>query len=95
MSGADDPEVASTAPELGAYGYVVKPFRTSQILISTANALRHHELERAARAQRDALERAVSDADLGAAEVPRGDDPPRLARGGVPRRADRAPHVDA
>jgi putative two-component system response regulator len=61
VSGADDPEVASAALELGAYGYVVKPFRTSQILISTANALRRTELERAARAQRDALERAVSE----------------------------------
>jgi putative two-component system response regulator len=61
VSGADDPDVALTALELGAYGYVVKPFGAGQILISTANALRHHELELAGRARRDALERAVSE----------------------------------
>jgi putative two-component system response regulator len=61
VSGTDDPDVALTALELGAYGYVVKPFGASQILISAANALRHHELEVAGRARWDALERAVSE----------------------------------
>jgi putative two-component system response regulator len=61
VSGADDPEVALPALDLGAYGYVVKPFGASQILISTANALRHHELVLAGRAQREALEQAVSE----------------------------------
>jgi putative two-component system response regulator len=61
VSGADDPDVALMALDLGAYGYVVKPFGAGQILISTANALRHHELELARRATRDALERAVSE----------------------------------
>jgi putative two-component system response regulator len=61
VSGADDPGIALTALDLGAYGYVVKPFGAGQILISTANALRHHELELARRATRDALERAVSE----------------------------------
>lgn len=61
VSGDDDHEVALAALELGAYGYVVKPFSASQILISTANALRHHELELAGRARRNALEQAVSE----------------------------------
>ena len=61
VSGADDPEIALTALDLGAYGYVVKPFGASQILISTANAVRHHQLELEGRARRDALERAVSE----------------------------------
>jgi putative two-component system response regulator len=61
VSGVDDPAIARRTLELGAYGYVVKPFGASQILISTANALRHRELELAGRARRDALERAVAE----------------------------------
>ncbi len=61
VSGDDDPDVAVAALELGTYGYVVKPFSASQILFTTANALRHHKLELAGRAQRDALELAVSE----------------------------------
>ncbi len=59
VSGVDDPEIALAALELGAYGYVVKPFGASQIVISAANALRRHELELAGRARRKTLEQAV------------------------------------
>lgn len=46
VSVEDDPEVAREATELGAYGYVVKPFTPNEILINVANALMHADLER-------------------------------------------------
>src|SRR6185312_5811808 len=45
VSGADDPELAETALSLGAYGYIVKPFRNSEVKIGIANALRRRRLE--------------------------------------------------
>ena len=44
VSGADDPELAETALALGAYGYIVKPFRDSEVNIGIANALRRRRL---------------------------------------------------
>lgn len=45
VTGVDDPEVASAAVERGAYGYVIKPFETNELVISVLNALRRRELE--------------------------------------------------
>ncbi len=45
MTGVDDPEVAERAFELGAHGYLVKPFWPGQLLITAMTALRHRELE--------------------------------------------------
>ena len=39
VSGADDPQLAEAALALGAYGYIVKPFRDSEVNIGIANAL--------------------------------------------------------
>ena len=45
VSGFDDAETAETAIELGAYGYLVKPVRRSELLLNVTNAVRRRELE--------------------------------------------------
>lgn len=45
ITAVDDPEVAKEALELGAYGYVIKPTRSNELLINVASGLRRHELE--------------------------------------------------
>jgi putative two-component system response regulator len=66
ISGMDDPATAAVAADLGAYGYVVKPFEVNEILIAAANAIRRRHLEIENRAHRKHLEQLVSDrtADL-------------------------------
>jgi putative two-component system response regulator len=66
ISGTDDPAVAAIATELGAYGYVVKPFEINEILIAAANALRRRQLEIENRLHREQLEKLVAErtADL-------------------------------
>ena len=45
VSGVDDPALAEKAIELGAYGYLVKPVRRSELLLNVTNAVRRRELE--------------------------------------------------
>ena len=45
VTGVDDPDMAETAIELGAYGYLVKPVRRSELLLNVTNAVRRRELE--------------------------------------------------
>lgn len=45
VSGVDDPDMAETAIRLGAYGYLVKPVRRSELLLNVTNAVRRRELE--------------------------------------------------
>ncbi|HEU4906769.1 MAG TPA: HD domain-containing phosphohydrolase [Solirubrobacterales bacterium] len=54
-SGVDDPAIADHAFQLGAHGYIVKPFWAGQLLITVANALRQHELELVERRRHEAL----------------------------------------
>lgn len=61
VSALDDPEVARVALEQGAYGYILKPFKTNEILIQVANALRRRELEIARRVHVRELERRVDE----------------------------------
>ena len=56
VTGVDDSEVAKRAFEMGAHGYLVKPFWPGQLQITTMNALRQRELEIAQRAHSKALE---------------------------------------
>ena len=56
VTGVDDPEVAKQAFEIGAHGYLVKPFWPGQLLITTMNALRQRDLEIAQQAHSKALE---------------------------------------
>jgi putative two-component system response regulator len=45
ITAVDDPEVAETALEIGAYGYIIKPFNANELLINVSNALRRRKLE--------------------------------------------------
>lgn len=59
VSGVDDPDTALRAIETGVYGYVLKPFRGTEIQITVMNALRRRMVEMENRRHRDALEELV------------------------------------
>jgi putative two-component system response regulator len=59
VTGADDPELAEVAIELGAYGYMTKPFQPNELMINITNALHRRRLELENRAHREMLEQAV------------------------------------
>ena len=60
ISGQDDPAVASIAFERGAYGYLVKPFTSNEILMIVNNALHRRRLEIDALAVHELLEAQVA-----------------------------------
>ncbi|MEX2107837.1 MAG: HD domain-containing phosphohydrolase [Solirubrobacterales bacterium] len=55
VTGVDDPDVADHAFRLGAHDYLVKPFWPGQLVITTANAVRQHQLELDEQARHAAL----------------------------------------
>ncbi len=59
VSGVDDPDTALRAIETGVYGYVLKPFRGTEIQITVMNALRRRMVEMENRRHRDVLEELV------------------------------------
>jgi putative two-component system response regulator len=59
VTGADDPSLAETAIQLGAYGYLTKPFSPNELMINIVNALHRRQLELENRAHREMLEHAV------------------------------------
>jgi len=59
VSGMDNMEMAMECLHFGAYGYVLKPFKTNSILIAVANALRRRMLELEHRDREDILARKV------------------------------------
>ncbi|MFO0751314.1 MAG: response regulator [Myxococcota bacterium] len=61
VSGVDDPETASKAIDQGVYGYVLKPFRGSEIQITVMNALRRREVEIENRRHRGQLAELVAE----------------------------------
>ena len=61
VTGVDDPDIANTALSIGAYGYIIKPFETNEVLINVANALRRRALEIENRAHREYLEQTVQE----------------------------------
>jgi cyclic di-GMP phosphodiesterase len=52
----DDAEVAEKAVAFGAFGYIVKPFRRTELLATVGGALRRLDVVRAGRHERDLLE---------------------------------------
>jgi putative two-component system response regulator len=56
---SDNPEMVEKAFELGAYGYLVKPYRAGDLLITVSNALRRRHLEIRTRAHEHQLEQDV------------------------------------
>jgi cyclic di-GMP phosphodiesterase len=60
VTGHDDPRIADLALELGAYGYVTKPFADNELLIDLSNALRRRKLEAEHRTYESRLEEEVA-----------------------------------
>jgi putative two-component system response regulator len=61
VTGMDDTKLANTALEIGAYGYIIKPFEPSEILINVWNAMRRRGLEIENRNHRVRLEQTVKE----------------------------------
>ena len=61
VTGMDDRRYADSAIELGAYGYVLKPFKPNELIINVGNALRRRTLEIENRSHRERLEQTVLD----------------------------------
>jgi putative two-component system response regulator len=61
VTGMDDRRYAETAIEVGAYGYVLKPFKPNELIINVGNALRRRSLEIENRSHRGRLEQTVLD----------------------------------
>jgi putative two-component system response regulator len=59
VTGMDDRRYAEVAIELGAYGYVLKPFKPNELIINVGNALRRRALEIENRSHREELEQTV------------------------------------
>jgi CheY-like chemotaxis protein len=45
VTGLDSPVLANAALDMGAFGYIIKPFESNEVLINVANALRRRRLE--------------------------------------------------
>jgi putative two-component system response regulator len=45
VTGNDDSDLAETALDMGAYGYIIKPFRPNELMINISNALKRRSLE--------------------------------------------------
>jgi putative two-component system response regulator len=45
VTSADDPALVERAFEMGVYGYLIKPYRSGDLLITVSNALRRRQLE--------------------------------------------------
>jgi two-component system NtrC family sensor kinase len=56
VTGTSDPEIASEILEIGVYGYILKPFNRSILLITVQNALQHLRLDRDMRTNKRILE---------------------------------------
>lgn len=61
ITGMEDREVAIKALELGAYGYVFKPFKPTEIVVPVKNALRRLQLERFRVGYEQELEQTVEE----------------------------------
>ena len=105
VTGADDPKMAENAIQLGAFGYLTKPFRPNELMINIVNALHRRRLELENRAHRVMLENAVEVRTVGAqrgrltpaalragaAHAPGGDGSPSLEHGRAARSRDGTP----
>jgi len=60
VTGRDEPEIAHAALELGAYGYLTKPFAENALRINLANALHRRQLEIERRSYEETLEATVA-----------------------------------
>jgi putative two-component system response regulator len=59
VTGLDSSVLANAAIDVGAFGYIIKPFESNEVLIDVANALRRRKLELENRFHREHLEDIV------------------------------------
>lgn len=59
VTGLDSPVLANAALDMGAFGYIIKPFEANEVLINVANALRRRKLEIENAMHRENLEEVV------------------------------------
>jgi putative two-component system response regulator len=59
VTGLDSPLLANAALDMGAFGYIIKPFEANEVLINVANAFRRRRLEIENRAHCQNLEDIV------------------------------------
>jgi putative two-component system response regulator len=59
VTGLDSSVLANAALDVGAFGYIIKPFESNEVLIDVANALRRRRLEMENRLHRENLEDVV------------------------------------
>lgn len=93
VTGVDDPALANLALDIGAYGYVVKPFRETELVIAVANALRRRRLEIENRAHRKHLEGLVRDRTV-ALQTSREETIRRLAAAADARDHETGQHIE-
>jgi putative two-component system response regulator len=60
VTGQDDPSLADTALELGAYGYLTKPFDANELLIDISTALKRRKRDSERRVHASRLEQLVA-----------------------------------
>lgn len=60
VTGQDDPQLANIAREIGALGYVVKPFKPNELLIQVANALHRRQGDLETRSRQAQLEMSLA-----------------------------------
>ncbi len=61
VTAIDDQKIVKSALEIGAYGYIVKPFKANEVIINVCNALHRRNLEIQNSSHRDNLEKMVMD----------------------------------
>jgi len=61
VTAADDPSLADAALKIGAYGYMLKPFKPNELIINVANALRRRNLEKQNRLYQESLEKMLQE----------------------------------
>lgn len=61
VTGVDDRNTAIKTLEIGAYGYIIKPFQANELIINITNALRRRQLEIESRRHTEELEIRVSE----------------------------------
>ena len=61
VTAVDDPEIGEAALDIGAYGYIIKPFNPQSVRINASNALRRRNLEVQHRFHRKNLEQQVAE----------------------------------
>jgi putative two-component system response regulator len=59
VTGLDSSVLANAALDMGAFGYIIKPFESNEVLIDVANALRRRRLEMENQLHREHLEDVV------------------------------------